>query len=274
MSDIGISSACYYPLLTEKAFRRVCETGAKTAEIFFNAESELKPDFLAELNRIRDFYGVKIASIHPFSSFMESNHLFSLYERRFWDTLELYRRFFEAAQTLGAPVFVVHGIKKISKSPDELYFERYRILLDEAKKSGVTFAQENVVLHRGESPDYLLKMKDALGEDFRVVFDLKQARRAQVDIFPALQKLAGLVCHIHVSDGSQARDCLPPGEGSFDFARLFRVMAACAYRGDYIIELYSDGYASEKQITDSLAFLKEKQTAALADCSFNEKQKN
>ena len=257
LSDIGISSSCYYPLVTEQAFRRVCETGAKTAEIFFNAESELTPAFLSELNRIRAYYGVRIPSIHPFSSFMESNHLFSVYERRFWDTLELYRRFFAAAQTLGASIFVVHGIKNISKSPDALSFERYRILMDEAKKYGVTFAQENVVLHRGEDPDYLLNMKKALGEDFRVVLDLKQARRAKVEISDFLQKAGEMICHVHVSDGSGTHDCLPPGEGNVDFAAFFAAMEKLAYRGDYIIELYSDGYTRESQLTAALHRLKE-----------------
>ena len=35
--DIGLSSACFYPLETEKSVLRACETGAKTIEIFMNA---------------------------------------------------------------------------------------------------------------------------------------------------------------------------------------------------------------------------------------------
>ena len=42
--DIGLSSACFYPLETEKSIIRACETGAKTIEIFMNADSEFQPD--------------------------------------------------------------------------------------------------------------------------------------------------------------------------------------------------------------------------------------
>ena len=218
MSDIGISSSCYYPLVTEQAFRRVCETGAKTAERV--------PTTTSAMPRLTRFHSSSRSDM----------------ESPLWST---------------ATRFPVHGIKNISKLPDALYFERYRILMDEAKKYGVTFAQENVVLHRGEDPDYLLNMKKALGEDFRVVLDLKQARRAKVEISDFLQKAGKMICHVHVSDGSGTHDCLPPGEGNVDFAAFFAAMEKLAYRGDYIIELYSDGYTRESQLTAALHRLKE-----------------
>ena len=49
---LGISTACYYPLETEKALVAVGESEAGTAEIFFNAASEHEPSFIKELMRI------------------------------------------------------------------------------------------------------------------------------------------------------------------------------------------------------------------------------
>lgn len=255
MNTIGISSACYYPQLTETSFQKVCESGAKTAEIFFNAESELKPSFLRQLNDMRLSYGVEIASVHPFSSFTESNYLFSGYERRFWDTLPLYERFFEAANILGARIFVLHGIRNISKTADDVYFERFARLQELAGQYQVIFAQENVVQHRSESPEFLLKMKKALGGQLKTVFDLKQARRAGVDIYEHLRAVGDTICHVHISDCLPERDCVPPGEGDFAFARFFRAMNKIGYGGKYIIELYSNGYQSEEEIVQSLHFL-------------------
>ena len=38
----GASTACFYPLETEKALKKVCELGYKYAEVFMNAPSELE----------------------------------------------------------------------------------------------------------------------------------------------------------------------------------------------------------------------------------------
>ena len=65
--QIGISSSCLYPMQTEEALRTVGELGAKTAEIFFNSYSELKKPLLNEIKNIKEYYGINVRSIHPFS---------------------------------------------------------------------------------------------------------------------------------------------------------------------------------------------------------------
>ena len=47
--SIGASSACFYPMETEKAFLRIAELGFKHSEIFFNSSCELKSSFVKEL---------------------------------------------------------------------------------------------------------------------------------------------------------------------------------------------------------------------------------
>ena len=44
----GASTACFYPLETEKALKKVCELGYKYAEVFMNAPSELEEPFLKQ----------------------------------------------------------------------------------------------------------------------------------------------------------------------------------------------------------------------------------
>ena len=63
---IGASTACFYPLETEKALKKVCELGYKYAEVFMNAPSELEEPFLKQLNTIAKDGGTDIVSVHPF----------------------------------------------------------------------------------------------------------------------------------------------------------------------------------------------------------------
>jgi sugar phosphate isomerase/epimerase len=44
--NIGVSTASLYPKATEEALEIIGKNGVKTTEIFFNAESELKPSFV------------------------------------------------------------------------------------------------------------------------------------------------------------------------------------------------------------------------------------
>ena len=83
--DIGLSSACFYPLETEKSIVRAGETGVKTIEIFMNADSEFEPAFVKNMADVCNSYGMEVSSVHTMGSFTESYHLFSSYKRRFFE---------------------------------------------------------------------------------------------------------------------------------------------------------------------------------------------
>ncbi|MDR1630713.1 MAG: sugar phosphate isomerase/epimerase [Oscillospiraceae bacterium] len=255
MRNIGISSSCFYPLETEKAFQLLAENGIKTAEIFINAKSELQKSFLDELNAIRNHYGIRVTSLHPYSSFAENFMLFSSYKRRFEDFFADLPLHFEAARLLGAKYYVVHGIRLPGSIADGEYFERFAAMIALGKKFGVLPVQENVVNHRSESPAFLLKMKEAVGEDFKMVLDTKQALRAGHTAFEFVEKLGGSICHVHISDYSQTNDCITPLRGQLDFQRLFREMERQGYDGDYIIELYNNGFRDICELKGAVAVL-------------------
>lgn len=46
--DIGVSTACLYPLETEKALYELAERGVKNVEIFVNSIDELEGQVLVE----------------------------------------------------------------------------------------------------------------------------------------------------------------------------------------------------------------------------------
>ena len=256
--DIGLSSACFYPLETEKSVVRACETGAKTIEVFMNANSEFEPQFVKNLAEICKQYGVRVASVHTMGSFTESFHLFSSYKRRFYEAKDTsFKRHFDVMHTLDAEILVMHGIKKPGSIPDEEYFDRFGELIRMGKAEGLKVCQENVVHYRSESPDLLMRMCEYIGDDFNMVFDIKQSIRTGVNPYDFAEKLHKYIRHIHISDHNSEKDCIVPCKnGTFDFKKFFDMMKKYDYKGDYIIELYENGYESDKEITFALNELK------------------
>ncbi len=247
---IGISTACLYPLETEKCLKAVGEMGADVTEIFFNAASEIEKPFIKNLCEIRDNYGLRIKSVHHYASFAESYAYFTGYERRFRDGLEDLKRYFDAMNTLGADVLVLHGAK-LPCLEDEQCFERFGIMHRLGREYGISVAQENVWKFRSESLDYLKSMKACLGEEMSVTLDIKQARLAGYSPFDFVDALGESIVHFHISDYNEEKVCIPPLEGMFDFKKLFDKMSAMGYSGDYMIELYRNSYDTVSQITDS-----------------------
>lgn len=248
---LGVSSACYYPLETEKSLEITGEYGFRNTELFLNSPSELEDSFVDELRRIRDKYEMNIVSVHPFQSFAESFYLFSSYERRWHDILPLYDRMFKVTSMLGADIFVFHGAKIPGSIDDEEYCKRFHQLIKMGGEYGVRVCHENVVHHRGENPGYLRNMGDYIGDDFKLVFDTKQAFRAGYCYEDFFKELSERIIHIHISDRNSEKDCIPPMTGEFDFARFFERTEEIGYSGKFIIELYNWSYSDYNEIRKS-----------------------
>lgn len=254
--EIGASSACFYPLETEKSFLTVAELGFKFSEIFFNCDSELEKSFIGELKRIKEAYDIKVLSVHPYRSFAEGYDLFSEYKRRYYDALESYKRYFEAMNILGAEYFVLHGSKFGLRIPEEEYAERYGRFNELAKSFGCTVAHENVVNFCGEKASFMEFMKKQLGDEFKMVLDIKQSRRAGEEPEKFIQVMGKNIVHAHLSDFSEKKDCIPPSEkGLFDFAKFFGQMNEAGYEGRYVIELYSDSFKENREVSDSAKYV-------------------
>ncbi|MGN1328611.1 MAG: sugar phosphate isomerase/epimerase family protein [Eubacterium sp.] len=256
--EIGASTACFYPLETEKALQRVCDLGFKTTEVFMNSPSELEDSFVKELKCIADSNDTKIVSVHPFSSFLESSCIFGDYQRRFNDFIGIYEKTCHAAAKLGAEIVVIHGAVAKPKIPipDERYFERFEMLINIGKREGVTVCQENVNRFKSESIDFCRKMRDALGNNYHMVFDIKQTVRAGQNTFRFLEEFKNEISHVHISDNGVNSDCLPPGKGTFDFEKLFGILNSANYNGNYIIEIYSGNLDVYEELKESKEYLK------------------
>ena len=87
MIELGISSATFYPMLTEDAIDQIIKLGYRKAEIFLNSECEFTPDYIHELHSRLDAGGVEVISVHPYTSAIEALFFFTAYPRRANDAL-------------------------------------------------------------------------------------------------------------------------------------------------------------------------------------------
>ncbi len=253
--DIGISSSCFYPGNTEDAFEKVCRMGAETSEIFFNCSEEMQMPIIGEINEIKNYYGVPVRTIHPYTSFAEPYMLFGGYGRRTNEGIDFYKRYFETAAYLGAESVVIHGGKPIHQRDELDYFEVFARLCEEGKKFGVLPAHENVYMRAGSDIGFLKRLKRYLGKDFRLVLDIKQCRRNESDEYEIIKLFGKDIIQLHISDYDKSRDCIPPGEGKYNFKKLFQQLKISGYDRSAIIELYSWSFETDDQIVNSIDYL-------------------
>lgn len=247
----GVSTACLYPTLLEKAFLSLAETGVKTMEVFVNSHCELSAPYKNEMLAVKREYDINVVSVHPFTCGIEPMMLFTAYERRITDMLDYYKLFFEYMNDFGAKYFVLHGNKNQNFIEDEMYFERYLKLQDTADKFGICVVQENVSRCTGGSLDFLVKMKNVLGERVSFALDLKQAHRAGNDPTEMVRALGRNVKHVHFSDCGKAGDCLKFGFGEYDNEAFFNALKEQGYSGSVILELYNDGFGEVSELAEN-----------------------
>jgi sugar phosphate isomerase/epimerase len=233
------------------------EMGIFEFEIFFNTFCELTKPYLRGLRREIRSSKAKVYSVHPFSSAIEPFMFFSDYERRFTDMLDLYKSYFEAARYLGANVVVIHGDKLPGRVQDEKYIERFWTIAECGAKMGVTVGQENVNLHRSQNPDFLVKMKQQMGERAKFVFDIKQSIRAGHDPYEFVQKLGDSIVHVHANDNSAVRDCLLPGKGNMDYYKMQSIMERNGSDPTWVVEVYRSDFDNLSEIRDSVQYMNE-----------------
>lgn len=253
---IGASTANFYPQPVEEALNTVLAAGFRTVEVFANAPSEREPAFTAQLRRCAEAAGASICAYHPYSSFTEPYYLFSEYTRRTEDSMEDYKRHFEAAANLGASYLVLHGDRSRSTLSVEESVNRFERLYEIGMAQGVRLAQENVVRYRSEDLEYLRALRERMGDRAAFVLDIKQTVRCGLSVEAVAEAMGDRIVHVHVSDHTNEQDCLPPGQGSFEFSRLFRLLKERRYDGALIIELYRAGFDTPQDLKNSAEFLR------------------
>ena len=87
----------------------------------------------------------------------------------------------------------------------------------------------------------------------------KQARRAGVDCVSFVEQFAAHICHVHISDYTNDRDCAPVAENSPHVTDILRTLQKHGYSGGVVTELYrsmlqkdEDVFLSYRNLAESL----------------------
>lgn len=250
MESCGISTACFYPTETTKAVELLGSIHQGNAEFFLNTFSELEPEYLYRLKEKAKQHHLSAVSVHPFTGCVEPLLFFSDYATRLQDGILLYRKFFEACKILQSPLLVFHGDTRYKRIDMKLYAQRFHLLATIAfEEYGIILAQENVERCCCGLPENICMLREYTNDKVQFVLDLKQARRAEVSPWEMIKAMGEEnICHLHLSDYSPTCDCLPPGEGMFDFARLWKCLRANERNITSVIELYHNNFAHPQQL--------------------------
>ncbi|MCB6364670.1 sugar phosphate isomerase/epimerase [Intestinibacillus massiliensis] len=256
--ELGISTACFYPKPLEQAAYEAAQMGVSNAEVFINTESEFRPDYIEALRELLSTHGLRVTSVHPYTSPMEGQMLLSDYARRTEDGMKMYARYFEAARGLGARYFTFHGERSVIRDRDAADIARkvdaYRRLCELAAGQGLVLAQENVAWCKSENPNYLRMLYEQVPE-LGFTLDLKQAHRAGHHWGEYLDAVGDRVVNVHLNDFDSTRSCLLPGEGAMDYAAFFQRLHALHYSGHLLIEVYASNFADRAQFRRSVEYL-------------------
>lgn len=254
----GVSSACFYPMDLLESIKLLVKNNIGTMEIFTNTLSELSDSFAKQVKSIIDPENIQITSIHPFTSGYEHILLFSDYYKRFEDTVEFYKKYFNFAAQLGAKLIVLHGDRRFPTMggiADEEYYLRYYKLSQTGRAMGVKVAQENVNMFRSQNPEFLSNMREYLGDNVDFVLDIKQAVRSGNDPYEICKAMGDRIIHLHINDNDSVNDCLLPGNGLMDYSKFLSLMREQGFSGGAVIEVYRKNFDNIKDIVSSCDYL-------------------
>ncbi len=255
--QVGMSLACFYPLEPEKAVSKAALIGIDVCEIFLNTWSELDEEYLHALKNTCDHYGIRVRSIHPFTSFLENYLFFSPYPRRVEDAVKLYRQYANAAKILGAEVISIHGDRGIGLENLDAYIQCAAPLLKMQDETGIAFAMENVYYNSVNYPEFTARLRQKM-PNVRFTFDVKQAFKGGQDAYDLVRAMGSAVVNFHANDRDEEQICMLPGQGNVDFGRISKILKGNGYSGPAIIEVYSKNFSELSELKVAKSFLEEK----------------
>lgn len=250
----GVSTASLYPMYTEEALLYLAEQNIKNVEIFINSNAELHGGIFKRMLDIIKSYKLNVLSFHPLP-ILDNLFLFSDYDRRKQEFMQVYELYFKKMNELGAKILVIHGARADNKYSDKIYFERYNELYELGIKYNITVAQENVFYCKSGNLDFLSAMSRELGNNAKFVLDLKQAVRAGCTAFDIMDRVGEKIIHIHASDNGKKGDCLPIGKGEFDFKLFLSRLKEIGFNKGFLIELYRENFKEPDELKESVSIL-------------------
>ncbi|MBE7000937.1 MAG: sugar phosphate isomerase/epimerase, partial [Ruminococcaceae bacterium] len=214
MSYFGFSTASLYPMEPEKAALVAYDTGFRDLEVFVNCEYEQSQAYIDLLRRLLEEREMRVHSFHPYLAGTEFFILFSEYDRRRKEALDVYRHSIHAAAAMGAKYLILHGPGNrpaACREPLSHEIEVYQTLCDFGAEVGVEILQENVRNNLSQFPAYFTHLREAVPE-LGFNLDFKQALQAGFRLEDYIAAMGDRIRNIHINDIDDAGHCRLPGE--------------------------------------------------------------
>ena len=263
---IGLSTASFFKKkLTEDALSFISAADVPCCEVFLASFSEYKQSFAKQLAERKG--NTEIVSVHTLNQQYEPE-LFNLVDRARKDSETILRRVARAAETVGARYYTFHGPAMLRRVSYHLDYERIGKRVEELcefvdKKSGHTTAlcYENVHWCYFSNPDFITRILP-YAPSLKTCLDVKQAIQSGFSPEDYVKTMGERLTNVHLCDYNIDKTALP-GQGMYDFERLFGILLENGYRGDAMIEVYSGDYDGYDELMTSYEYVNNCLTRAL-----------
>jgi sugar phosphate isomerase/epimerase len=240
---IGCSTICFGPQTTEEALRRIAELGFTVVDVaavprFFEHVNLVDPP-AGEVDRVAKLvhdHGFEVAGLQSVPWVPDALD----------DPDELRRRYTvaaDAAVAVGARAWVVDAGSQAGIAERREGFDRFRrtiaMAAGLAEERGLRLAIE--APHKGtlaETLPQVLELLDVSGvPGLGIDLDTSHVLNSGSSTKEMLDALGGRIAHVALRDGHRGAGFCTPGDGEFDFAEFFDLLAATGYTGDATLEL-------------------------------------
>jgi sugar phosphate isomerase/epimerase len=247
-----LSTSSVFPEPTSAAFEMAATLGYDGIEVMVWTDAVSQD--AGALRGLATHYGVRVASIHAPCL---------LVTQRVWspDPWERLRRSAGLAESLGAPIVVVHPPFTWQRDYARGFVEGLGRLRGE--HPGIRFAVENMFPVRMAGREFVPYSPGfdptKVGFD-AYTLDLSHCSAARSDALAMADAMGRGLAHVHLGDGrGEGRDeHLVPGRGTQPCAELLRSLAPRGFTGSVAVEVNSRRAASrperEADLAEALAF--------------------
>jgi sugar phosphate isomerase/epimerase len=218
--------------------------GFRDLEVMLQTQTEYASAFLADLHHRADAAGISIYSYHLFQRL---HPLYTGYQRRTAEALDLMRQAFASAADHGVRYLVWHGAAREEVGGIDAW-NRFLMMAGQvgamAAEYAVTVVIENVSWCVVSSVRDVQRLAAAIPNlapagSLGFTFDSFQALEAEANAFMILAAMGSHLCNVHLSDGrlnDAAQRHLLPGDGEIPWSALIRAIGATGYRGPMMLE--------------------------------------
>lgn len=254
--EIGLSSACFYPIGVEESIGLMKNIGFNTGEVFLNTESEYDEQFINKLVEEKNKNDFFINSVHAFSGVFEP-YLFDKYKRRQKDMIKTFKKVCKAANLLGANYYTFHGMKinNLYNLDIKYIIDVYNELSYIAGENNIKIAQENVAWCMSSNLNFLKILREECRNSIYYTLDIKQAYKVRQDPINYIDVMGEKIVNVHINDKDDKNICLLPGQGDIDYKKISCKLKEIRYNNIYTIEVYRENYSSYEELTKSKDFL-------------------